>query len=352
MKNTASISPARKWTRVTLFLLLGAALAALFVDRRSLSQQADEESRDVTTQPRRNNLALGRPVEVSSFKWSEPVEAVDGNELQGSRWTSDFPRDGSPEHTQWLSVDLQGQHSINSVRILWQRSRWAKDYQIQVSNDNQAWKSVSSVKDAEEHGWLHKINFGAVDARYVRLFCTRAANGLRDRPGDAKYINMYSVIEFEVYAEGTPMDPLRFSASSTGKPARASYERNNMYSRARQVNDGLMTTFWSAKPDPTPPWIYLDLENRSKVKGLTLYWHRTPSHYAIELSDSGSDWVSIATQSQMETEPIQDEEVKEIHRLRLAAKPTARFVRIVITGPPKVPSDTSYILQELLVDFE
>lgn len=52
----------------------------------------------------------------------------------------------------------------------------------------------------------------------------------------------------------------------------------------------------------------------------------------------------------METERVQDEEVKEIHRLRLPAKPTARFVRVLILGPPKIPTDTSYILQELLVD--
>ena len=332
--------------------LVAGWLIALLALTPALLSSDQKSTQPPSQQPAgRNNLALRRPVQVSSYKWSKPVEAVDGNEFQGSRWTSDFPRDGSRDHTAWLSVDLQAKHQIDKVRILWQRSRWARDYEIQISDDNQNWQSVWTVKNADEQGWRHEVHFAPVSTRYFRLLCTRTANGLRDRPGDAKFINMYSVIEFEVYAAAKPMDPLRFSARSTGKPARASVEKDNMYGRPRQINDGLMTTFWSAKPDLTPPWIYIDLEQPSAMTGLTIYWHRTPSQYSVEVSEAADQWKRMAASSQLEIETMDDEEVKEIHRLRLTSPVTGRFIRISIQGPPTVPTDSSYILQELLVDF-
>ena len=300
----------------------------------------------------RNNLALGKPVTASSVKWSKVEEAVDGNEFQGSRWTSDFPRDASRDHTQWLSVDLEQEHTIDKVRILWQRARWASDYKIQVSKDEQNWQTVWSVTDAKADGWRHEIKFDPVSARYVRLHCTRTANSLRDRPGVSKYINMYSVIEFEVYPLGVSMDPLRFAGKSTGKPTKASYERDNQYSRSRQVNDGLMTTFWSAKPTTEQHWISLDLEATSTIKEFVLHWHKTPVKYSVEISENSRDWTTIARPADMTVEPVEDEEVTETHRLKLEPQPRGRHIKVAIEGPPKSKEDTSYILQEFVVDFE
>jgi hypothetical protein len=298
------------------------------------------------------NLALGNPVTASTTKWSEAGEAVDGNEFQDSRWCSDFPRDASRDHTQWLAVDLQAEYTIDKARILWQRSRWAKNYEIQVSADGEKWETAYSVKDAEENRWRHELEFAPAKARHVRLFCTQTANSLRDRPGVSKFINMHSVIEFEVYGVDAPLSPLRFSGNSTGKPVSASHDRDNMNNRKDQVNDGLMTTFWLVKTTSEKPWIAIDLEESSTISGLVLYWHRTPVNYSLSVSDDGLSWREIADNTMLDQEDMDDDEVKEVHRITFSSEVSGKMVKVTIQGPAKNPDHTSYILQEMIVHSE
>lgn len=296
-----------------------------------------------------NNLALQRPVVASSAAWSKAEEAVDGNEYQGSRWTSNFPLDGNRNHTQWIYVELREPVEIDKARILWQRQRWAKDYRIQISDDTKNWQDVYSVVDVDAQQWRHQIEFEPVKARYVRLLCTRTAESQRNRKGLSKHINMYSVIEFEIYATGVDYDPLRFSSPASGKPVVASHSEDNMYRRPWQINDALMTTFWSVRKEVARPWIYIDLEDDHAVRSIELYWHRLPASYTIEVSQNAQQWQSVAVTSDFTVQKINDEEVKEVHILEFAQPVRARFIKVAIQGPPKKTEHTSIILQEFLI---
>jgi len=297
-------------------------------------------------------LALSKPVTASSAAWSKAEYAVDGNEYQGSRWTSNFPLDGNQDHEQWLFVDLLQRYEIDKVRILWQRQRWAKNYQIQVSNDAKNWTTVYSVIDAEPQQWRHELQFEAEEARYVRLYCTKTAESQRERKDLAKHLNMYAVIELEVYAKGKAFDNSRFVSSATGKAVVASYSEDNMYRRPEQINDALMTTFWAVDTNLESPWIYIDLEKKQKIRDLTLYWHRVPSGYIIEVSNDAKQWRNIGSESRMSVETIDDEEVKEIHQQSFSGYQEGRYVRVAIKSlTAKDLQMSSYILQEFLINF-
>ena len=66
-----------------------------------------------------NNLALNKPVANSSQGWRKYVKerAVDGDQLQGSRWLSQFARAANAVQEEWLQVDLEKTHTIDKVRI-------------------------------------------------------------------------------------------------------------------------------------------------------------------------------------------------------------------------------------------
>jgi len=106
------------------------------------------------------NLALNRPVTVSSDDGVHPAAAaVDGD--AGTRWSSRNSDD------QWISIDLGDSQPINKVRIDWEKSA-AKDFDIEVSDDAQAWTIAKSVTGNGETGWLE---YGGLKARgrYVRV---------------------------------------------------------------------------------------------------------------------------------------------------------------------------------------
>jgi hypothetical protein len=103
---------------------------------------------------------LNRPVTVSSDDGVHPAAAaVDGD--AGTRWSSRNSDD------QWISIDLGDSQPINKVRIDWEKSA-AKDFDIEVSDDAQAWTIAKSVTGNGETGWLE---YGGLKARgrYVRV---------------------------------------------------------------------------------------------------------------------------------------------------------------------------------------
>jgi hypothetical protein len=89
--------------------------------------------------------------------------AVDGEIT--TRWGSAF---GDP---QWLAVDLGAAAPLGRVRITWEDA-YAKDYELQVSNDGSNWTTVRRVTDGK--GGIDEQEVSAT-ARYVRLLGTRRA---------------------------------------------------------------------------------------------------------------------------------------------------------------------------------
>ncbi|GAA4249208.1 galactose-binding domain-containing protein [Dactylosporangium darangshiense] len=111
-----------------------------------------------------NDLALGRPVTVSSVEPNSPhagASAVDGN--PATRWGSAY------SDPQWIVVDLGSARSINRVRLNWEAA-YGRAYQIQTSPDNATWTTVYSTTTGD----------GGVDdlavtgsGRYVRVYGTQ-----------------------------------------------------------------------------------------------------------------------------------------------------------------------------------
>jgi len=83
--------------------------------------------------------------------------AVDGDEK--TRWGSAF-RD-----KQWLMVDLDASVPLSKVRLSWEGA-YAKDYELQVSNDGLLWNTVRRVKEGSGGVEEQEVN---QTARYVRV---------------------------------------------------------------------------------------------------------------------------------------------------------------------------------------
>ena len=112
--------------------------------------------------------------------------------LANTRWGSLY------SDPQWISIDLQTNYSIAKVVLKWETAS-AKNYAIQVSNDNLIWNSIKTVTGSA--GGTETWNFTGVNGRYIRMYGT-ARNTIWG----------YSIWEFEVYgnslksSETTPSD--------------------------------------------------------------------------------------------------------------------------------------------------
>ena len=136
------------------------------------------------------NIALQKTVTVSSVENNSLNGnlAVDGN--TSTRWGSGY------SDPQTLTVDLNAVYAVNRVVIKWEAS-YATHYQIQLSTDEQQWITVANVTNG--NGNTDDLNFGAQNARYVRMYGTQ-----RTTIGNAQY--GYSIYEFEVYGEAAADD--------------------------------------------------------------------------------------------------------------------------------------------------
>ena len=129
------------------------------------------------------NLAFLKPVTVSSIESAYanyPEKAVDGDPK--TRWSSEWQMDPS-----WITVDLEAKTAISRVCLSWEWS-YAREYEIQVSDDGENWKTVYHTN--EGRGNEEEILFPAAEARYVRVYCIQRALQWG-----------YSLYEVEIYAQ-------------------------------------------------------------------------------------------------------------------------------------------------------
>jgi chitodextrinase len=127
------------------------------------------------------NLALNRPVTVSSTEIPNfsGSKAVDGN--TSTRWGSVQEVD-----PQWITIDLGSLCTIQRVVLTWETAH-AKAYQIQVSNDGQAWTSIYNTTTGD--GGTDNLTGLTGSGRYIRMYGTARGN---------RYWG-YSLWEFAVY---------------------------------------------------------------------------------------------------------------------------------------------------------
>ena len=115
------------------------------------------------------DLAKGRPTSCQGFfrKMSEYGcdKGADGNLL--TRWSSNEPYDGS---SRWWMVDLgKAGTSVRSARISWEAA-YAKDYQLQASDDMETWKDFFTTTDGK--GKVETMEKLSGSGRYIRVLCT------------------------------------------------------------------------------------------------------------------------------------------------------------------------------------
>jgi len=125
------------------------------------------------------NLALNKPVTVSSVENASLAgsNAVDGN--TGTRWSSAF------SDPQWISVDLQNTYNITEVKLNWEPA-YGKSFQIQVSSNAVNWTPIYSTTTGT--GGIQDLAGLSGTGRYVRMYGTVRATTYG-----------YSLWEFEVY---------------------------------------------------------------------------------------------------------------------------------------------------------
>jgi beta-glucanase (GH16 family) len=139
------------------------------------------QTSDQLTSP---NLALHHPVTASSVENDSnrltQSLAVDGN--INTRWSSDW------SDPQWISIDLGAPCVLSRVVLNWSDS-YARNYQIQVSDDTSTWTTIYSTTNGDRG--MNNITVSGT-GRFVRLYGTERAllNG---------YTYGYSLHEFEVY---------------------------------------------------------------------------------------------------------------------------------------------------------
>ena len=129
------------------------------------------------------NVALHKTAYASTFTGTNyPSNATDGKLSINHRWLSE------PGNPQYIYVDLGAQYNICKVVLTWSTNK-VQDFKIQVSDDDDNWVDVSSIKKNS-----YKLNNFLVNGtgRYVRMYGTKAIGS-----------KGYSLLEFEVY--GTPI---------------------------------------------------------------------------------------------------------------------------------------------------
>ena len=126
-----------------------------------------------------SNVAFNRAAASSSVEGPfNPANAFDGN--SGTRWSSAF------SDPQWITVDLGQPTNIDSVILYWEGA-YGSEYIIQTSPDNAAW--TNQYHEFSGNGGVDKINFTAVNVRYVRMYGMQRATPYG-----------YSLFEFEIYS--------------------------------------------------------------------------------------------------------------------------------------------------------
>jgi beta-galactosidase len=116
----------------------------------------------LTIAPPGTNLALHQPATGSSTQGGglEATNATDGDLT--TRWASAGAIDPS-----WLQVDLGSVKAFNTVVLAWEAA-YATQYQIQYSNDGQAWNVAASNDNGQ--GSVETVSFPTVQGRYVRMY--------------------------------------------------------------------------------------------------------------------------------------------------------------------------------------
>lgn len=215
------------------------------------------------------NIALDKPVTASSSEDSSLSieQAVDGD--PSTRWSSEFRDDYQ------ITIDLEDRYNISGITLHWETA-YSEEYEILVSDDGEAWTSVSLITDGD--GGEDTIDVSA-QARHLRIEGHKRATSWGN-----------SLWEIEV--EGEPYVPEtngEVRNLAVGKTAfSSSMEKNSL--APENAFDGDSTTRWSSDHSDNN-WITVDLGEVFELTGVRLLWETAYSEdYEVKVSDDGNNW--------------------------------------------------------------
>lgn len=176
--------------RIDLRVARGAhGVATIRVDARSSRGLHDSKTFAIRVEPRgAGNVALydGVRAHTSSdeprYLTADPALVTDGDPK--TRWSSNYG------DANWIYLDLGKRYAIERVNLIWQGA-YAAQYELQVSDDALAWRSVATRRG---RGGTEEIRIKGSEGRFVRMLGTQRATNYG-----------YSIYEFEVF--GKPMAP-------------------------------------------------------------------------------------------------------------------------------------------------
>ena len=123
------------------------------------------------TTPMNTNLALNKPITVSSTLYPVPQEAVDGNTTISKWATNDV---NTAEHS--LVIDLEQEYTINNIDIYWGYNNHSIKTKVLVSSDGINYTECASenYNPTAQAGEvvIHNIAFNSIKTRYVKAVFT------------------------------------------------------------------------------------------------------------------------------------------------------------------------------------
>ena len=229
------------------------------------------------------NVALNKPVTVSSTDGNPGSGAVDGN--TNTRWSSAY------SDPQWITIDLGANYDIDEIDLNWQTA-CGYNYLIQTSTDDFTWTTRTSVYGNTSSGLLAYPYSTPPSARYVRVYGTQRATPWG-----------YSLWEIAVYSSGltvtsptAPTGPVSTTPSNVAlnKPVTAS-STDYPGDAASNAVDGDVTTRWSSAYSD-PQWISVDLGSNYDIDEVDLNWEAAcGSNYLIQTSLDDLNWTTQTT---------------------------------------------------------
>ncbi|GAA1885563.1 discoidin domain-containing protein [Asanoa iriomotensis] len=257
------------------------------------------------------NLAAGKPTSASSTNAGFVASNLtDGN--KGSYWES------SGAFPQWGQVDLGSTISIDQV-VLKLPDGWGQRTEtlsIQGSTNGTSFSAITSSAGqtfSPGNNNTVTINFGATNARYVRVNVT-ANTGW----GAAQ------ISELEVYGATTSSSNLALGKATAESGHADVYGSGN-------VVDGNQASYWESTNNAFPQWVQVDLGaavavNRVVLKLPTGWGSRTQT-LSVQGSTNGSSFTDLSPSAGRAFDPASGNTVSITFN-----QATTRYVRINVTA--------------------
>lgn len=181
--------------------------------------------------------------------------AMDGN--MNTRWSS------PPSDPQWLKIDMEKTAEISGLIIYWEAA-FGKKYNVQLSQDDKAWKTVYETSEGD--GSSDEIFFEKQSARYIKIFGNERGTSWG-----------YSILEVKTL-DGAAAPVVTASSNNTD---------------ARKILDGNNKTVWTAT-DGKKQDIIIDFKKTRKFGGIFIHWNDVLiNNRKVSISGDSKKWEQV-----------------------------------------------------------